>query len=610
MIATTFVSLALVAGFVQGAAIDKRATKPDSYYVAQAQAGVGALPSGWTAKGCYSDSIFSRSLSADSTASLFGMTYQVCTSYCSSRGYAYAGVERGYQCFCGNGVSRSARLVDYIYCDGIACSGNWGQDCGGWANINVFYKAPAASTTPVPSASASASASTSSNHSSSSSLSSSSSSSTSSSAPTSSTSSSTSLTSSTSSTSSAPSTSSTSSTASTSDNSSTSIASSTSSTAPDASTSASSSSPSSTAASTSSTSSTSSPPSASIASSAASFSSASSTSTESAAPIPSGPIFPSGWSSSNVCIAEVGGRALTGSHTAGSDMTQEKCASFCAAGGYTLAGLEYSSECWCGNLLANGASLLKTSSACTMKCAGDSASICGGGNALSLLVSQAAVTTLVSDLTHKAVVLPSGWSVASTSCVAEGTSGRALASASTASDSMTIETCLNFCQDKGFQYAGIEYGRECYCGDSLVNGASLDIASSSCNTACAGDDSSLCGGGNALQLYNNPSLALNLITSNAFSYQGCIIEVSGRALTGDSLAGDDMTAEVCTAFCASEGFKYAGLEYGRECYCGNSFSNGASASGLSTQCSMPCAGSGSGVCGGPNAISLYANPVI
>ena len=43
------------------------------------------------------------------------------------------------------------------------------------------------------------------------------------------------------------------------------------------------------------------------------------------------------------CIAEgKGGRALTASRTVDANMTPEKCISFCAAGGYSLAGIEYS----------------------------------------------------------------------------------------------------------------------------------------------------------------------------------------------------------------------------------------------------------------------------
>lgn len=43
-----------------------------------------------------------------------------------------------------------------------------------------------------------------------------------------------------------------------------------------------------------------------------------------------------------------------------------------------------------------------------------------------------------------------------------------------------------------------------------------------------------------------------------------------------------------------------------ECYCGNTLANGATLSAFSTECKMPCSGNSNEICGGPNAISLYA----
>lgn len=88
--------------------------------------------------------------------------------------------------------------------------------------------------------------------------------------------------------------------------------------------------------------------------------------------------------------------------------------------------------------------------------------------------------------------------------------------------------------------------------------------------------------------------------------QGCIQEVSGRALTGVSTATGDMTLEKCTSYCAAAGFSMAGIEYSSECYCGHELSNGASLSLTSGRCDMPCSGDSSETCGGPAAISLYS----
>ncbi|KAJ3553094.1 hypothetical protein NM688_g3799 [Phlebia brevispora] len=91
---------------------------------------------------------------------------------------------------------------------------------------------------------------------------------------------------------------------------------------------------------------------------------------------------------------------------------------------------------------------------------------------------------------------------------------------------------------------------------------------------------------------------------------GCIAEgTSGRALTGASISGSNMTKAVCSATCADLGFTYAGAEYGDECYCGNSFENGASQNTIpSEKCNTRCAANTFETCGGPNALALMYNP--
>ena len=88
--------------------------------------------------------------------------------------------------------------------------------------------------------------------------------------------------------------------------------------------------------------------------------------------------------------------------------------------------------------------------------------------------------------------LLAGWS--NIGCIAEGTSGRALTGASTVDAvGMTVNKCASFCASKGFTYAGIEWSQECYCGNSLVNGASKNtVAADQCSNACAGNRKSLC----------------------------------------------------------------------------------------------------------------------
>jgi hypothetical protein len=88
------------------------------------------------------------------------------------------------------------------------------------------------------------------------------------------------------------------------------------------------------------------------------------------------------------------------------------------------------------------------------------------------------------------------------SCVSEPSSGRLLPSQVENNGTyMTIEKCLSDCWM--YQYAGVEYGRECWCGNSLNTGTggSLNVSDSNCGFTCPGNSSEFCGSGSHLSLY-------------------------------------------------------------------------------------------------------------
>jgi len=67
------------------------------------------------------------------------------------------------------------------------------------------------------------------------------------------------------------------------------------------------------------------------------------------------------------------------------------------------------------------------------------------------------------------------------------------------------------------------------------------------------------------------------------------------------------TVEGCVSrlsTCLALGFSLSGVEYGKECYCGNSILYNY---GRSQACNMPCSGNALETCGGPNAINIYLN---
>ncbi|KAM5543649.1 hypothetical protein V8D89_002900 [Ganoderma adspersum] len=231
---------------------------------------------------------------------------------------------------------------------------------------------------------------------------------------------------------------------------------------------------------------------------------------------------PSGWTEFG-CIAEgTNGRALTGASTTATNMTRGVCAAFCASQGFTLAGVEFSDECYCDNEMRNGASMsVVTWNECSNHCAGNSNEICGGPQRLTLLSainaglsssisipsatlsstqSTAPSSTSASAPTSTSTATPSaGWS--SLGCRQDNVSGRTLNVDAFTSDAMTIDGCIAHCDALGQPLAGLEYARECYCGSAFVNGGGAVLADTACDMACSGDSASMCGGPDALTVF-------------------------------------------------------------------------------------------------------------
>ncbi|KAF8890279.1 WSC domain-containing protein [Gymnopilus junonius] len=98
----------------------------------------GALPAGWAALGCYSDSTSARTLRVASYTDLNDMTIESCISFCSnSTTYAYAGVEFSRECYCDNVIESPGEPISSVTCD-MACTGNPDEICGGSDGINIF----------------------------------------------------------------------------------------------------------------------------------------------------------------------------------------------------------------------------------------------------------------------------------------------------------------------------------------------------------------------------------------------------------------------------------------------------------------------------------------
>lgn len=92
----------------------------------------------------------------------------------------------------------------------------------------------------------------------------------------------------------------------------------------------------------------------------------------------------------------IGGRTLTGARTSSPSMTNEMCVEFCKARGFSIAGTEYSNECYCGNSIpAAAAPIDGLMGDCFMKCAGDDTENCGGAGTISLYQRCASAATCI-----------------------------------------------------------------------------------------------------------------------------------------------------------------------------------------------------------------------
>ncbi|PQE05183.1 WSC domain-containing protein [Rutstroemia sp. NJR-2017a BBW] len=212
---------------------------------------------------------------------------------------------------------------------------------------------------------------------------------------------------------------------------------------------------------------------------------------------------PKGWSYAGCYTEGTTGRALIHGPPDSSNNTVEVCVNTCIGMGYTIAGLEYSSQCFCDNALRNGPSTASQAS-CNMPCSGNSTEMCGAGNILSIY-SKGNFTVYKAPVTQISN-LPGGWTYQG--CYSDnGNNNRALIWQSISYDNNSATSCLKY----GYMSGGMEYGQECYCGDDadMKAAGSTKQADADCSIACTGDPTYLCGGGDRLSYYKWTGTPIN-----------------------------------------------------------------------------------------------------
>jgi hypothetical protein len=159
----------------------------------------------------------------------------------------------------------------------------------------------------------------------------------------------------------------------------------------------------------------------------------------------------------------------------------------------------------------------------------------------------------------------------------------------------TPQRCMAICRDKGFEYAGVQYGESCLCGDRYGSQG----RASNCDMPCTGDSKQICGGRLANSVYAT-GVGGDQVKRN---HLGCYKDPNNPFdLDGYLERSKSNTPQRCVGICREKGFKYAGVQYGESCLCGDSYGK----FGTADNCDMPCTGDRNQICGGRLANNVYA----
>lgn len=187
-------------------------------------------------------------------------------------------------------------------------------------------------------------------------------------------------------------------------------------------------------------------------------------------------------------------------------MSLERCLQYCSTKGYAYAGVEFSSECYCGHSVSN--SKADTEGYCNMTCSGNKMQICGGAPYISvykILNPGQSIENFKPLPGNKKSGPSTGRRYDFRACVPLPTDKQGLVftgGITLQQSSMTIETCTGACGDAAHPLAGLTRNTECHCGH-LTNDFDLQdaVEEDRCNAPCPGDEKFYCGAENYVSIY-------------------------------------------------------------------------------------------------------------
>eukprot|EP01043_Picozoa_sp_COSAG02_P011561 COSAG02_NODE_427_length_22498_cov_11.745212_11_plen_656_part_00 len=304
-------------------------------------------------------------------------------------------------------------------------------------------------------------------------------------------------------------------------------------------------------------------------------------------------------------------RDLTGlGVTMGQTASAETCARLC--GGYPYFGLQYYSMCFCGTTYNSLGRAREPQ--CNTPCDGDANTQCGGYqfNSIYRIESSSVAVDVISggaDETFEYVGCYVDAAERSMNNNNEA-NGNEAGSFGDLGPLATTHLCADMCA--GFEYFGLQYSSQCFCGNEYDSSDTLgDAAESDCNMPCNGDPDVMCGGSWRNSVYHiTGQVDLDVLeTAVTYAYKGCYVDQGTRDLEGQMFnMGEQATTRVCAELCV--GSTYFGTQAGQQCFCGMTYGDYGAATDDAAECNSECFGHATGgdthaMCGGSWRNSVY-----
>ncbi|XP_062571037.1 zonadhesin-like [Saccostrea cucullata] len=185
----------------------------------------------------------------------------------------------------------------------------------------------------------------------------------------------------------------------------------------------------------------------------------------------------------------------------------------------------------------------------------------------------------------------------------EDSRNRVLSGGRTWGNHMTVNHCRNRCVKEKTQFYGLEVGKECFCGNSMRYKNRKPL--SDCRMKCKGSRAA-CGGAWRILIYRNPNYQSSGFVPTT-GFVGCYKDGWYRTLGGAYRYSRYMTINRCRNICKRRRNRYAGVERGVNCFCGNCLRRKNKLA--NSQCNVPCGGNKKEGCGGRWRIAIYKTNV-